>query len=89
MLSFVPGNIRFHLESWERYTSDQEILQTVSGLKVEFEDANAPLPLSRVTFLSGAQAPLIRSEIESLILKGVIVKIDHSPGGDFISYFSD
>ena len=80
LLSFVPGNIRFHLESWERYTSDQEILQTVSGLKVEFEDANAPLPLSRVTFLSGAQAPLIRSEIESLILKGVIVKIDHSPG---------
>ena len=52
----------------------------MSGLKVEFEDPFSIPSFSRVTFSSGYQVSLIKLEVELLLNKGVIVKIDHSPG---------
>lgn len=78
--SFAPGNIRSCLDVWKSYTSDAEVLEIVSGLKVEFEDPFSIPSLSRVTVSSGDQSSLIKLEVESLLNKGVIVKIDHSPG---------
>ena len=76
---FVAGNIRHCLSAWEKLTSDQEILQTVTGLKVDFEDPFAPLPSSVVSYPSKINAPLIQQEISSLVIKGVLKEVVHVP----------
>ena len=47
---------------------------------MEFEGPFSIPSLFCITFSSGHQASLIKLEVESLLNKGVIVKIDHSPG---------
>ena len=77
--TFRAGNIRSKFSAWKDITSDHEILQTVSGLKVEIEeDGFLPLPPRRG--LNGPKSGVICSETASLIKKGIILEVDHSPG---------
>ena len=81
MLSrFVPGNIRNYQDRWESLTSDRDILQTVSGLKVEFMESNAPLPSPRISYSSNSKSRILKSEISSLESRGIITKVAHVPG---------
>ena len=36
---FKAGYLSQHISTWEEITSDQEVLQTVQGMKLEFEES--------------------------------------------------
>ena len=36
---FKAGCLSQHISAWEEITSDQEVLQTVQGMKLEFEES--------------------------------------------------
>ena len=63
---FSAGNIKSTFPAWKELTSDREILQTVSGLKVDLCDLNEALPTPFESRLSGSQAEIVSSEIAKL-----------------------
>ena len=80
--SFEGGSLRHHYKEWENITSDKEILQTVSGLRIELRDipehqsGNFPQDVK--------SEDLITEEIEKLLKKKVI-ELTHHEIGEFIS----
>ena len=75
-----PETLQTNYTIGKKLTSDREILQTVSGLQVEFLDSNEPLPNANPTRVSGPQSDVIASEIAKLLKKGVIEEAQHSQG---------
>ena len=43
MMSNKTGSLKSYLQKWQKFTSDPEILDTVSGMTIEFEDAHKAL----------------------------------------------
>ena len=78
--NFSAGNIRNAFSAWEELTSDREILQTVSGLKVDLCDLDEALPKPFQSRLSGSQAEIVSNEIAKLVSKGVLVEVKHCAG---------
>ena len=74
------------MPEWKKLTSDKEILSTVTGLNIEFDDKNENLQSTakpQVKF-SVEEEKYLSSEIKSLLKKGVIVESQHE-NGEFIS----
>ena len=65
-------------------TSDVEILETVSGQKIEFDQAPLQRKQAVQIKLTDLQGQHIDSEITELLKKGVIEVSNHEPG-EFIS----
>ena len=60
----------------ESYTSEQDVLQTVQGMKLEFEEG----PLQVVGFSrfhTPKNQPLIQKKVNKLLKKGVVVEFEH------------
>ena len=72
-------DILHHLPLWKSLTSDPCLLEQVEGVEVEFRD-DPGITKDRKAFRSDHEATLTEQEIETLTKKGVIRKIDHSPG---------
>ena len=74
---FSAGQISQYIENWRKITSDPFFLNIVSGDKIEF----VSYPPSQQHFppnsFSGALFPQIESELEDLLLKGVIKPVEH------------
>ena len=73
---FQGGRLEKFVDSWEKLTSDPEILQIVKGLCLEFD-----CPATEIARVSASQACLneaersvIGMEIQKLYNKGVISK---------------
>ena len=83
--SKIAGNLRHFLESWKKITSDQYILSSIQGYKIEFVDGIppkqgfVPSPLK----FNGKEKQIIRAEIQKFLSKGVIEEASHS-SGEFI-----
>ena len=73
--------MRQFLVAWKQVTSDPEILELVSGARIEFDGDTESLPLiSRTTpAMSASEGAVIGKEIENLLAKGVIASCKHHP----------
>ena len=74
---FKAGCLSQHLSAWEEITSDQEVLQTVQGIKLEFEES--PLQGECSGFEITNNQPTIQDEVNKLLEKGVVVECEHEP----------
>ena len=73
------------MPSWRRITSDKNILDYVSGVKISFEEGLVPRQARYRTSIFNAQEEfIVRKEIKTLLEKGVIKQSHHEPG-EFIS----
>ena len=68
--SFKAGCLSQHISAWEEITSDQEVLQTVQGMKLEFEES--PFQGECSGFEIPKNQSLIQVEVNKLLKKGVV-----------------
>ena len=76
--SFRAGSVKKFYRNWQVLTSDIEVLQSISGLGISINE----LPESNHSQLSlnDSQAKFVKTEIDKLLHKKVIVKCGHEPG---------
>jgi len=74
---FQAGQIINHVDQWRKLTSDPDILETVTGQSIEFDQTLVQIkPLLQPKW-SPEEADFIDSEILSLLEKGVIQQSKH------------
>ncbi len=81
--TFVAGRLKHFLPVWQELTCDHTILQWVTGVKIEFINNNSPTceniyPQQRSTY--SADAMVVRTELQKLLNKGVIMPSAHEEG---------
>ena len=80
------GKLKQHRHEWLKITSDEEIIQTISGCTIEFEDDLIPIqhnPRKSIQF-NREEKRIIDNEIQELLKKRVIKETCHEQG-EFIS----
>lgn len=84
--NFKGGKLADFTDAWGELTTDPEIMQTVSGVKIEFDtDINEDPPLTAVQpKLSDADCDIIDAEVQKLIDKRVLESSEHEEH-EFIS----
>ena len=79
----VGARLQEFLPAWEELTGNPWVLQTVLGHRLEFASSPPP-PLSLLNPPRGSLSPekkeLMRVEIENLLLKGAVERVDRTPG---------
>lgn len=84
---FQGGRIKQFLDIWKSLTSDPEIIQTVSGVHLEFNKSRSTprsSPFKNQPLLNKQEVKVIDSEIQKLSAKGVIEQCEFEPG-QFVS----
>ena len=80
----VAGRLKYFANFWYSLTSDPEIIQTVTGLQLDFVDTVTQIaPLPELKF-SLEEQRATDEEIETLLKKGAIVRSEHEHG-EFVS----
>ena len=79
---FQAGCLSKYFTVWESLTSDPEVLQTVKGLKLEFDEF--PLSSGLKYEVNTDDVESLKTEVNKLLKKGVIVPCDHEKE-EFIS----
>ena len=82
--AFRAGSISRHLSEWRNITNDLTILDTVSGMSIDFETSpphSSALPTSN---LNAQEEQFITTEIATLLSKGIITQSNHEVG-EYIS----
>ena len=74
---FKAGCLSQHISAWEEISSNQEVLQTVQGMKLEFEES--PLQRECSGFEIPKNQPTIQDEVNKLLEKGVVAECEHQP----------
>ena len=82
--TFIAGSLVAYSRIWQDLTSDPEILETVTGLKIQFDTWPMQLKPLIQTTLSDTQKESVDLEIVQLLKKGVIQTCTHEVG-EFIS----
>ncbi|EDO42928.1 predicted protein, partial [Nematostella vectensis] len=77
--SFVAGCLHHSLNVWHSITSDKEILATVKGAIISFDDTPHNGHRPQITF-SEHESGIIEAEIAKLSKKAIIESAHHSPG---------
>ena len=72
---FKAGYLSQRISAWEEITSDQEVLKTVQGMKLEFEES--PLQGECSGFEITKNQPTIQDEVNKLLEKGVVAECEH------------
>ena len=84
MLSFKAGKLATHFSQWQSLTSDPEILETVSGCKIEFHSIPSLNKVMVHAVLSETQTESVDTEVSNLLRKQAIEACDHE-AGEYIS----
>ena len=84
MLSFKAGKLASHFSEWQSLTSDPEILETVSGCKIEFDTIPSLNKVMVHAVLSETQTESVGTEVSNLLRKQEIEACDHE-AGEYIS----
>ena len=71
MMSNKAGSLKSYLQKWQEFTSDPEILDTVLGMTIEFDDAHKALQ-PRANHCSKWEKTCIEIELHALMKKGVV-----------------
>ena len=82
--SFIAGQIRNFVGNWSKVTSDQTILNTVEGYKLEFDSTPNQIACPNRMFTNANESQIVAAEIGNLLNKGVIHKVMHTEG-EFLS----
>ena len=83
MINNKAGSLNTYLQKWQEFTSDPEILDTVSGMTIEFDGAHK-IPQPRANNCSKWEKTCIEVELDALMKKGV-VKESFQEQGEIIS----
>ena len=67
MLSLKAGNLAAHFSQWQSLTSDPEILETVSGCKIEFDTIPGLNKVMVHAVLSETQTESVDTEVSNLL----------------------
>ena len=78
--NFRAGQISNYLPAWQELTSDPEILETVSGQIKEFEMQPIQTTMPVQCPLSNLACQVVDTELQALLIKGVIIPSKHEPG---------
>ena len=82
---FQVGCIKNRFSEWVSYTMDKEILESVSGLSLEFSDNKQPhYRKGREMRFSSKEELFLADKIKNLLQKGVVKESQHEEG-EFIS----
>ena len=82
--NFKAGKIADYVAEWKQITSDQSILDLVTGYHMEFNDKPVQYALPRHIQMSDKESIAVMSEINKLLAKGVLVEAQHQEG-EFLS----
>lgn len=82
--NFKAGQLANHIDKWTEITSDQSILDSVSGYHIDFISTPEQHQAPRQSQMSTNEASALKLEIEKLISKGVLVETQHA-SGEFVS----
>ena len=74
---FKAGKLKHYLHKWKEFTSDKEILQTVSGFKLELLGDPPVKHNSCIPQFLKEDESAVDLEIKKLSAKGVIAKFEH------------
>ena len=80
ILSFKAGNLAAHFSQWQSLTSDPEILETVSGCKIEFDTIPSLNKAMVHAVLLETQTESVDTEVSNLLRKQAIEACDHEAG---------
>ena len=81
--SFRAGNIKTCLHNWRHLTKDRNIIDIVTGVKLEFTEKPVQKQAPCQIF-NGKESALVQTEVTKLLDKGVLVGSSHEPD-EFIS----
>ena len=76
MLSFTAGKLAAHFSQWQSLTSDPEILETVSGCKIEFDT----IPSLNKVMVHAVLSETQTESVSNLLRKQAIEACDHEAG---------
>ena len=82
---FVGGNIKNFRNSWELYTNDINVLNFVSGVKINFINLPQQSFVPKEISCSFVEGECIDKEIKIFKMKGIIKKVVHCKG-EYISH---
>jgi hypothetical protein len=74
------GRLPQYVHFWRKLTSDREVLESVQGLRLEFENSE-PIQdrLPHVIRFSEQETVFVNKQISDLLEKGAIVECEHEP----------
>ena len=81
---FEAGGISRCFNNWRRLTSDRKMLSDIRGYKIEFSEFPEQIKPAHEIRFSRQEREFVRTEIENLLEKGVLVEVDHEDG-EYIS----
>ena len=70
--NFKGGQLRLHLNAWQRVTSDKNILDIIEGDTLEFIDEHPIRHTAINPIFSKRERKLINKKINDLLHKGII-----------------
>ena len=71
----LGGRISYIVQSWEKITKDQEILEKVKGYKIPLLRTTVQEKISLNTSLKETQKFLLEKEMKEMLEKGAIKKV--------------
>ena len=83
-MSPLAGRLTYFVQSWEKLTSDQNVLSLVKGYEIPILVEPFQEKSLHQIKMSSAEKQLVDSEIEEMLKKGAILKVD-PVNGQFLS----
>ena len=77
---FVAGRASQHFDKWAELTSDYKMLKEVKGHRIEFNEIPVQVSEPRPMIFRAEERKFVCKEIEALLNKGVLVKVDACQG---------
>ena len=78
------GRLKYYIQSWKTITEDHEILETVTGVKLDFPEGPPSCSTNYNIGFSKVEENAIDDEIKKLLAKQAIAKYLHEEG-EYIS----
>ena len=82
---FSAGCISKQISVRESITSDPEVLQTVKGMRLEFEDSPSHYPVGYE--IPAGHKSLLKVEVKKLLKKRAVVPCKHEQGNSYRQFF--
>ncbi|RLU18493.1 hypothetical protein DMN91_008850 [Ooceraea biroi] len=83
----TAGRLARFVDAWSRITNDKRILTAILGYKLPFSQIPPSRPYLREPQLSTSERSLCAAEIDRLLTKGAIQRVDFVPDQYLSSYF--
>ena len=74
--NFVAGKVGYHVKKWQQITSDAWILSNLQGYRIELLSRPVQTCIPKLRNFSDKETTVITTEIDKLLNKGVVERID-------------